>query len=444
MGILMMESFQRFAQVDFDNSGTGPLRPIQTDGEWREFTGFYSTADTTNGLLNSTPGYSSVSLVTDPIVATKTRLALGVRPTTTSHNYQHLYGLERNFATPRTKYTVGFLVRFRYPGYLVGVTSGSLTEVYGFEFCATGRNRVSLSTSNQPRYIAVGGTNTGNGMHAVVSADTMNTPTVAMNAATTPSFTVNGTPTFRMNGVADPNGVGVSMAMDTDHFFEVEVDITNKTLKVWMDDIYCGTTPWGDVYHNPLANGFQLRLMRMEGLNTYNASTDSGGIYLSDIYCVDNSDGVVPNSRLGKTTRVMGESPDKDISTMFTPPSGFAGNYDVINDPIANTSLPTNFLSGDGAGAEDMYQTAGSNIKAFAGTVYGVQIHARFQNASATTHQLAVTTDDGTTKTENSLGNIAAGTGVLMKSIVLNKTPSGAVWTPAAAAALKYGFKIVN
>lgn len=444
MGVLMMESFQRFAQVDFDNAGAGPVRPIQTDSEWREFTGFYNTGDTTNGLLNSTPGYSYVGLVQDPIVATKTRLGLGVKNTTTSHNYQHLYGLERLFATPRTKYTVGFLVRFRYPAYLAGLTSGFINETYGFEFCAAARQRLSLSTSSQPRYIAVGGTNTAAGSQAVVSADTMNTPTVLMGNATSPSFPVNGIPTFRMNGQADPNSVGINMAMDTDHFFEVEVDITNKTLKVWMDDIYCGTTPWADTYHNPLANGFQLRLLRFEGPSTYNNSTDSGGVFLSDIYCVDNSDGVVPNSRLGKTTRVMGESPDKDISTMFTPPSGFAGNYDVINDPIANNALPTNFLSGDGAGAEDMYQTAGSNIKAFAGTVYGVQIHARFQNASATTHQLAVTTDDGTTKTENSLGNIAAGTGVLMKSIVLNKTPSGGAWTPTAAAALKYGFKIVN
>ena len=444
MGILMMESFQRFAQVDFDNPAAGPVRPLQTDGEWREFTGYYSTADTTNGPLNGGIGYSYVGLVQDPVVATKTRLGLGVKLTTSTHNYQHLYGLERLFAAPKTKYTVGFLVRFRYPGYLQGLTSGYISEAYGFEFCAPARQRMSLSTSSQPRYMSVGGVNTANGTQAVVSADNMGTPTVSMGNTSAPNFTVNSVPTFRMNGVTDPNGVGISMAMDTDHFFEVEVDITNKTLKVWMDDIYCGLSPWVDTYHNPLANGFQLRLIRFEGASTYNASTDTGGIYLSDIYCVDNTDGVVPNSRLGKTTRVMGESPDKDISTMFTPPSGFAGNYDVINDPIANNSMPTNFLSGDGAGAEDMYQTAGSNIKSFAGTVYGVQIHARFQNASATTHQLAVTTDDGTTKTENSLGNIAAGSGVQMKSIVLNKTPSGAAWTPTAAAALKYGFKIVN
>jgi len=444
MGVLMMESFQRFAQVDFDNAGAGPLRPIQTDGEWREFAGYYNVQDAVNGPLNAANGYGYVGLVQDPIVATKTRLGMGVKLTGGSHNYQHVYGLDRLFAAPKTKYTVGFLVRFRYPGYLAGLTSGFINETYGFEFCAPGRQRLAVSTANQPRYIAVGGTNTAAGTQAVVSADTMNTPGTVMGSATSPNFTVNAVPTFRMNGQADPNGVGVSMTMDTDHFFEVEVDITNKTLKVWMDDIYCGTTPWADAYHSALANGFQLRLLRFEGTSNYGSTTDSGGIYLSDIYCVDNTDGVVPNSRLGKTTRVMGESPDKDISTMFTPPSGFSGNYDVINDPIANNALPTNFLSGDGAGAEDMYQTAGSNIKAFAGTVYGVQIHARFQNASATTHQLAVTTDDGTTKTENSLGNIGAGTGVLMKSIVLNKTPSGGAWTPAAAAALKYGFKIVN
>lgn len=442
MGIIMMESFSRFGLGDFDNAGNAALRPVQTDAEWREWTGYYNVADTLNGTLNAAANYQAVGFYQDPVVPSKTRLGLDVKTVTGSHNYMHAYGLERLFATPKTKYTVGFLIRFRAGPSLT--PTGSLGEGFGFEFFAAGRVRANPTTSSQPRYIAVGGASATVGIQAVVSADNIGMPT--QHISNTGNVTTNSStpPTFRMDGKTDPNGLGVQLQYDNDHFFEVEVDVPNKTLKVWVDDLYCGTTPWVDAYHNSLANGFQIRLMRFLGLNTYSNTTDFGGIFLSDIYCIDNTDGVVPNARLGKTTRVFGEAPDKDISTMFTPPSGFTSNYDVINDPITGTATPTVFLSGDGVGAEDVYQTSNSNIQSFAGTVYGVQIHARFQNASAVTHNLAVTTDDGTAKTENSVGNIPAATGVQMRSVVLNKQPSGAAWTPAAAAALKYGFKIVN
>jgi len=442
MGIIMMESFSRFGQVDFDNAGNGAIRPVQTDQEWREWTGYYNVADTLNGTLNASPSYQAVGFYQDPIVPSKTRLGLDVKPVSGSHNNNHAYGLERVFPTPKTKYTVGFLIRWR-----VGPTltpTGALGEAFGFEFFAAGRVRMSPSSSIQPRFGVIGGTNSGAGLQAVVSADNMGQANNAVNTISNVTTNSSTPPTFRMGGVTDPNGLGVQLQYENDHFFEVEVDVPNKTLKVWVDDLYCGLVPWADQYHNILANGFQIRLHRHLALNTYSSTTDFGGIYLSDIYCIDNTDGVVPNTRLGKTTRVFGEAPDKDISTMFTPPSGFTSNYDVINDPITTVANPTVFLSGDGVGAEDVYQTANSNIQSFAGTVYGVQIHARFQNASAVTHNLAVTADDGTAKTENTVGNIPAGTGVQMRSVVLNKQPSGAAWTPAAAAALKYGFKIVN
>lgn len=442
MGIIMMESFSRFGQVDFDNAGNGAVRPVQTDAEWREWTGYYNVADTLNGTIQASNSYGLVGFYQDPIVASKTRLGLDVKLVTGSHNYNHLYGLERVFATPKTKYTVGFLIRWRVGPSLT--PTGSLGEAFGFEFFAAGRVRLSPSSTVQPRYNAIGGTNTAVGYQAIISGDNMGQPNVVTGQISSVATNSSTPPTFRMDGKTDPNGLGVQLQYENDHFFEIEVDIPNKTIKVWVDDLYCGLVPWMDQYHNILANGFQIRLLRHLALNTYSNTTDFGGIYLSDIYCIDNTDGVVPNTRLGKTTRVFGEAPDKDISTMFTPPAGFTSNYDVINDPITTTAATSVFLSGDGVGAEDMYQTSNSNIQSFAGTVYGVQIHARFQNASAVTHNLAVTADDGTTKTENTVGNIPAGTGVQMRSVVLNKTPSGNAWTPAAAAALKYGFKIVN
>lgn len=439
MGIIMMESFSRFAQGDFDHLAAGPLRPVQADNEWKEFTGYNNIADAYNGQLNASASYQAVGLYQDPIVASKTRLGLDTKFTASTHNYNHLYGLERNFATAKTKYTAGFLIRFRRG---TTFTAGPYTEGYGFEFCATGRTRAGLSTAAQPRYILVGGATNTTGAQAVVSADTCGQSAVAAGSMISVTSAPGTPPTFRLGGVTDPNGVGITLQYDTDHFFEVEVDTVNKTLKIWVDDVYAGLSPWSDLYHAPLANGFQIRLQRMQ-TTAQGVNADLGGVYLSDIYCIDNTDNVVPNLRLGKTTRVMGEAPDSDISTMFTRPDGYPGNYDVINDPITTNAIPSVYLAGDGAGAEDMYQTTASSIGTFAGTVYGVQIHARFQNASAASHELAITSDDGT-KLETSLGNIAAGSGVQMKSIILNNTPSNTAWTPAKAAALKYGFKIVN
>lgn len=439
MGIAMMEGFQRFDVGDFDFAAK---RPIQTDSEWREFAGYNSIGDTTNATWGTSATVRSVGIFQDPVVATKKRLGMGVSTGTVTQSGSGVYGLERLFPAPKTKYVVGFLARFKLGAYQSANPTQNYNFAQMFEFCAAGRLRLNPNSTNyQPRYIAVGGLAAA--AQSVFGADQFNQPATNWSGVSTASSNPNQAPTFRIKGSADPNGAGIQLKWDTDHFFECEVDTIAQTLKIWVDDVYAGTATWNATYDAALTNGFQIRMAYAYGSN-FIASSDLGGLFISDIYCIDLADGQTPNARLGKTTRVMGEAPDTDISTMFTRPDGFTGNYDVINDPIANTATPTAYLSGDGAGAEDMYQTANSTITQFAGSVYGVQIHARYQNASASSHALAVTTQDATTKTENSLGNIAAGSGVQMKSVILNKTPSGDAWTPAKAAALKYGFKIVN
>ena len=438
MGAVMMESFQRFDIGPFDLT---TKRPIQTDSEWREFAGNNAVADTTNGLYTANVAYHTMGIYQDPIVATKKRLGFAINPPNAGQNQSGggVYGLERLFSTPKTKYVVGFLARFKLGTYFTAGTTYNVPQM--FEFCAAGRSRLVPNANMQLRYFVVGGTTAA--AQSVFGADNGSRPAVNWAVMSDAAVGPANPPTFRMKGAADPNGAGIQLKYDTDHFFECEVDTVAQTLKVWVDDVYAGTAAWNATYDAGLANGFQIRHGYCFGQN-FVPTADLGGLYISDIYCVDLTDGVVPNTRLGKTTRVMGEAPDADVSTMFTRPDGFNGNYDVVNDPIVDTSTPTASLSGDGAGAEDMYQSAGSTITQFAGTVYAVQIHARFQNASASSHTLAIPTQDATTKVDNSLGTIAAGSGVQMRSVILNKTPSGDAWTPAKAAALKYGFKIVN
>lgn len=440
MGIAMMEGFQRFDVGDFDFT---TKRPIQTDSEWREFAGFNGSADATNYQWTVATTVRTVGIYQDPVVASKKRLGMGITTGTASQSSgTGVFGIERVFAAPKTKYVVGFLARFKLGAYQSASPTLNYNIAQLFEFCAPGRLRLNTSNTNfQPRYSVVGGLTAA--AQSVFGADQANQAATNWSGISTAASNPNQSPTFRIKGATDPNGAGIQLKWDTDHFFECEVDTVAQTLKIWVDDVYAGTATWNATYDAALANGFQIRMAYTYGAN-FAANADLGGVYISDIYCLDLADGQTPNARLGKTTRVMGEAPDTDISTMFTRPDGFAGNYDVINDPITSTAAPSAYLSGDGAGAEDMYQTANSTITQFAGTVYGVQVHARYQNASASAHNLAITTQDDTTKTENSLGNIAAGSGIQMRSVILNKTPSGDAWTPAKAAALKYGFKIVN
>lgn len=444
MGIITTESFSRFARGKFDYQAgsSGLARPIQADNEWKEMTGFAGVADAQNGAFYSNDDIF-MGLVQDPIVASKNRLCMDAGGTHVASKIgaAHTYFLERLFPSPKTKFQLGFLCRFPTGQYFKDNPSVTYTMGYGIEVCAAGRTRSPTATA-QPRYATVGSAG-GPLAHSAMSIDTFGLPATLMQNMTTATVNISTVPTFRIKGTTDPNGAGVSLKMDTDIFVELEIDVTNQSIKIWVDDIYAGTSSWAAANEAAFANGFQIRLYR-GGTTNYSNATDVGGVMLSDIYCLDLSDGVVPNTRLGKSTRVMGESPDADVSTMFARPDGFAGNYDVVNDPITTNSIPTVYLTGEGAGTEDMYRTANSNIGSFAGTVYGVVLRARYQNASGSTHTMAITSSDGTVKNENSLGAVAAGSGVMMKSVVLNKAPDNSSWTPAKAAALRYGFKIVN
>lgn len=443
MGIIMMEGFQRFARGPFDYATTGPARPIQADSEWAEYASYGAVADTQNGAFQ-TAARQWVGIAPDPVIASKSRLGLDVVLPTAARDATPLaYCIERVFPAARSKYTVGFLVRFPLGQYFKDNPTATVRMGYGVEFCPAGRRRLASSAS-QPRYATQGGATPARHTAAVFSADTMGIPGTLMSNMADASNRYTTTPTFRMGGTADPNGVGISMKLDTDHYVEVEVDVPGTTVKVWVDDVYAGTLPWSADTHAAFSSGFQIRLYRgaFSG-TTANPAWDIGGVMVSDIYAVDNSDGVSPATRLGKTTRVLGDSPDTDVSTQFSRPGGFASNSDVVNRAIASNETPSTFLTGDGAGTADVYQTSASPVTTMAGTVYGVQVHARFQNASAAAHELAVTADDGTA-IEASLGNVAAGTGVIMKSVVMNRAPSGVEWTPETAARLKYGFKIVS
>lgn len=439
MGILFTESFQRFATGTFDVLGGNPNRPIQTDSEWREMAGYSNYLDTYNNNYQQIPSYGTVGIYADPIVPTKKRLGMNIEEPNNSHFYNMDYALDRVFPTPRKKYIVGFLVRFNALTTLRQNPGQNYNEGHGFEFCASGRTRNNPSTTNQPNLTLVGGQVST--LQSAFGADNWGRPTVAWGVMTSAMSSFSVPPTFRIRGQADPNGAGIQLKWDTDHFFEVEVDTVAQSIKIWVDDLYAGTAPWTTADAN-LDKGFQLRLFRGQATNL-SGSYHISSIYLSDIYCLDLTDGQTPDTRLGKTTRVMGEAPDMDVVAQFQRPDGFSSNADVINDPVANTAYPSQMLTGEGAGTEDLYGQSASVVQGMAGFVHGVTIRARFQNASGTTHEMAITADDGT-RLENPLGSIAAGSGMITRSVVLNKTPSGTAWTPEKAAALKYGFKIVT
>jgi hypothetical protein len=436
MGVLFTESFMRFARGQMSGyPANAPVFALNADTEYTIKGGTYS--DTAMNLMSSggrltlaasTDGGNVFGIAADPVIASKNRLSLHL-PQPTAGGYSSTLSIGRTFSSAKTHYMLGFLVRFNAGSVRTATPATTVSRASGFCFTIRNGIRTGSTTAN---LLSASPSVISNRLFIISDA---NAATWAAAGALT-STNGNTPPTFYINGTRDLNGTGKALAFDTDYFVEIEVDTVAQSIKYWIDDTYLGAGPWSPSFSD-LANGFELWNIMYNSL-----TTDAGSATLSDIYCLDMSDGVTPNTRLGGSTRVLGEAPDTDVSVQFTPPAGFDSNHDVIDDPIASAAAPVNFLTGDGIGTKDIYRNANSVIGQLAGSVYAVTVRARYANASGSSHELAMVTKDATTETDNSLGTVAPGSGSRMSSVVLNRDPSGNAWTLSSAAALQYGFKI--
>lgn len=430
MGVIHTESFQRFGRGIFGFAANSDTMLLAADTEYVTKFALNGTATMTqNGAYNTRSTSQNIGIVQDPITGSKNRLGVNaVDPTLVVADASSM-SLERTFATPTTHYIVGFLVRF---------AAGSVKTASPATAIARS-HALSFATLNQAKT----GTGTANGISSnipaaaghVFTASDVNAATIVSNVGTS---MYNTPPSFYMGTAKtkDPNASGKALAYDQDIFVEIEVDTVAQLIKVTIDDVYVGNVTWAAGY-STLNTGFAMWLS-----TAYSASGSAGALYLSDIYVIDANDSVAPTARLGSTTRVMGEAPDTDVQAQFTRPSGFTSNHDVVDDQITAVAAPANFLSGDTVNQEDRYKTAASNIGSSAGLVYAVNVRTRYNNASATNHEMAAVIKDATNEVNVGYGVTAAGSPIKMSSAIFNKDPSGAAWTPASAATVEYGFKI--
>lgn len=433
MGLIHTESWQRFP------NDTPMVPPSQTPAGAAPSNYFLTEKEYSVRLAQGAQDIASASssatrtpqTVTDPVEADKQRL---VWPGSVPASMINTTGISITeliftFPTAKTHFIVGFLVR---------VDAGTRKRA-SQNLTVGSAQALTFTPNNAPRY-----TNSDTYLGYAFPTNTFNIFTVhngstqtIMPFANTSSYGVKPTFTF---GHALPT-LAVPSDYDTDYFIEIEVDTVNRVLNIWKDDVLVGQPAWRTSPYDTLKNGFSLWLSGVTNTATYFYSNEYGGMMLSDLYVIDCEDGIAPTTRLGSSTRVRGEAPNKDIRTDFTRPAGYDSNSAVVGQKVTPGN-PTVFLQADGDNATDIYQTDNSNISQYAGKIYGVTIRTRSANASVSPHSMAIVTKDATTEKETSLGVFGPSDGFKSGKVVLATDPSGNEWTVPNAASLQYGLRV--
>lgn len=236
------------------------------------------------------------------------------------------------------------------------------------------------------------------------------------------------------NGVETP--LSYALTADKEYYVEVEMDTAAGTYRVWVDDYLIIDASMAAEAKTALLSswGWVFRGNDM-------ASAHREAFLLSDIYYLVD-DGVGPSARLGKTTRVKGELPSADVSVSFDRPTGFTSNYDVVNDPISSTAVPTAYLTGSGVGASDIYAVPPDT---YAAQVYAVKVATIAANFSSAAHRVdAVIKDGGGNTQTQTLATLAAGEPFTPMQAVFTVAPDGSAFTPQNVSSANFGYTIAS
>lgn len=106
---------------------------------------------------------------------------------------------------------------------------------------------------------------------------------------------------------------------------------------------------------------------------------------VSNIYIL-TGDSVVPNVRLGPTTRVIGRRPATDVQAEFVRPIGAASNAEVVAQSVSAT--PAQSLQTTAVGTKDIYAIASDGDTAGASLVHAVATKVIASNFEAIPHSL--------------------------------------------------------
>lgn len=430
MGVIHTESWQRFSVSNFTGDATNASINIKGDPSYTIRAGRY-----TYGLLESWTdaqmfGYATWAIVQDPVEPSKHRMGFGTTALAAQY-YAYAFDLGRPFQTPKDHYFVGFLVRCTSSG-------GSSPTAMATALCFTTLASGMRGTSSQYPALSYAIPYVG-GVYPVPFAlsDYAGANFIAGGSAVSTALSVP--PRVFVDGV-ESSGSAVSIQKDYDHYVEIEVDVTNQLINVWVDEILAAQPVWQDAF-NDFANGFCIRYCRG---SSSNAGNTIRGYYVSDMYVIDAEDGVAPTGRLGASTRVIGELPDTDIDVEFSRPDGYDSNAEVVGTERTTQATPSVFLTGDGAGTQDLYSKAGSTIGQAAAIVYAVNVRSEFANGALASHTMAAVIGDGTNTAEQSYGTLANSDGWVSRNGIFHTDPSGAAWTPGSAGATYFGFKVVS
>lgn len=158
-------------------------------------------------------------------------------------------------------------------------------------------------------------------------------------------------------------------------YIEVRISLTDT--RVWLDDmlvLQVATT----VASGAVGIAFPLATQT-------SMSGTKGQWAISNMYCLFE-DGVLPNARLGPTTRVIGLRPASDVTAQFTRPAGFASNAAVVGQDLVDE--PINNLQSIDTAKLDSYLTPVDAATSAAAKVHAVSIKTLSANLEAVPHRL--------------------------------------------------------
>jgi len=219
----------------------------------------------------------------------------------------------------------------------------------------------------------------------------------------------------------------------------IEYRITGSEVRVWLDDtlvyqeaisglsIECisfGTVAWDGGNGGSSGSSMSLAAGRWAIADWYNLLEDS----------------VEPNTRLGPSTRVIGVLPNQDDTAQFVRPSGYTSNAAVAKLPYSTSS--SDYLKTDTVGNKDIYVGAEDAATAGASLVHAVNVKVIGQNAETAAHTITPLIVSG--NVEGGSPQTLPASFKVMSSITTLDPATGQKWTPAAAAASKFGVKLTS
>lgn len=219
----------------------------------------------------------------------------------------------------------------------------------------------------------------------------------------------------------------------------IEYRITPTEFRVWVDDTL--------VLQKTIVASVETIALGFVSWNPYAGSSSMFG--LDGRWAISNwynliEDAQTPNVRLGPTTRVIGTLPGTDIDVHFKRPEGYASNAAVAALPIDPESNIV--LTATAAGTQDIYTgTAGGDVGS-SDLVHAISVKLLAKNVDSVDHAIRPLMLAGNVEVTP-----PAQDPILTPSQTINarhtstvNPATGEAWTPAAAAAVRFGMRMTS